>query len=92
MRPIDRWSCRDLVVPPNGSWYLISARDAEDEFEESSQALETMWILIKANLSKCKSIEEPETTVLECDFVEEEISPEVFQELTFTHYNTIKSN
>ena len=81
-----------VVVPPNGSWYFIAARDDEEEFEERSQSLKTMWMHLKANLSNFKSIEEPETTVLECEFVEDEISHELFQELTFTHYNTIKSS
>ena len=85
-------SCRVLVVPPNGSWYFIAARDDEEEFEERSQSLKIMWMHLKANLSNFKSIEEPETTVLECEFVEDEISHELFQELTFTHYNTIKSS
>jgi len=51
-----------------------------------------MWNLLKPNLANIQSIEDPESTVLECDFIQEEISPEMFQELTFIHYNTIKSS
>jgi hypothetical protein len=77
--------------PGAGTWYLISARDQKEIFIEQATNLERLWTELKPHLQGLKSMEHIDDVLLDVKIVEEEVSKELFHELSFVYYNTLKS-
>ena len=78
-----------LVVPSQGSWYLISARDDFDAFVERADKLRHLWEVLSPALNGGKSMENHNYSI-ECTVTEDPMTDEDFEELCFIHYNTLK--
>jgi len=80
------------LKPGIGTWYLISARDQKDIFIEEAINLQKLWAELHPHVNNLKSIEDPANVQLDVQVVEEEVTKELFHELAFVHYNTLKSS
>jgi len=80
-----------LVVTSQGSWYLISARDNLDTFSERAEALRGLWDSLAPLLIDGKSMEKSNQRI-SCEVNEVPVSDDIFGELCFLHYNTLKPN
>ena len=78
-----------LVVPSQGSWYLISARDDFDVFVERAESLRHLWEVLSPALNDGKSMENQNYSI-DCTVTEDCVNDEEFEELCFIHYNTRK--
>ena len=79
-----------LLNPGNGTWYVIAARDCQEVFVERSLALHELWKQLHPHLANLRSLEDPDNFQLDVNFLTEDIAKELFNELAFTHYNTLK--